>query len=278
MDAFKEVMGHPITRGLITGGLVLATGGNPLDAITYGSQAGIKNMQYKQQDSSNRASLQQYGIDTSKMSGYLTDDRAKQYIEDYSKFDTLNNKKAQIESTYKIATMKDKRQQAKQLMDDLKSGMRTPEDTKALAESVGLTLGDLQKSNKTNLTESQINKNDAETEYIQGAKTDNTNADTGYKNVMSNEQQKRTGIQQQNADSNSTRAGAYATKSANGGSTKLESNPDYRNHLSEYNSIKSSGDKNKINYARNQFMKFYGIDPEKKLKSDGGDLLEFMNK
>ena len=77
-------------------------------------------------------------------------------------------------------------------------------------------------------------------------------------------------IDKQNADSKAIQAGAAATradkyKGGAGGSTKVENQPHYGEALAEYVKIANSGDFDAMEFARQEFIKRYGIDPNKKV-------------
>lgn len=69
-----RVLNSPLGRGLLTAGIVRATGGDGLDAITYGGQAAALNQQNVMNDRMYRKALQDYGYDTSNMGGYIDKD------------------------------------------------------------------------------------------------------------------------------------------------------------------------------------------------------------
>lgn len=75
-------------------------------------------------------------------------------------------------------------------------------------------------------------------------------------------------IDKQNADSKAIQAGAAATRANKyngGGSTKVENKPHYGEALAEYVKIANSGDFDAMEFARQEFIKRYGIDPNKKV-------------
>lgn len=95
-----RVLNSPTGRGLITAGIVSATGGSPLQAMTYGATAGVRNQNFVMQDKLYRKALEDQGVDTSNLSGYMTaEDYDKisngQYKNAYTKYlnDKLNNTK-----------------------------------------------------------------------------------------------------------------------------------------------------------------------------------------
>lgn len=229
-NALLKGVNSPLGRSLIMGGIVAGTGGSGLEALGYGAGVYGKNKLLTQQDATNKDFLQQQNIDTSGIKGYLSDDALKNYADNYSKFETLNTRKAALKLRQDLATAKDSTARAKLIFDAVKNNTLTPESAKAYADMLGISMGDLQASNQTNLTNANV-------DYITGAKTDNTNASTGYlnsrttgqnitneylpdtlqaginnknsstnyNNIMANEQPKRTGIMQQNTDLNQQR-------------------------------------------------------------------------
>lgn len=101
-----RIAASPLGRGLITAGLVGATGGNGLEALAYGGQAGIINQQNKMKNALYRRELENNGIDTSNINAYIGDDafssmlRAKtlQDNAEYRKMYFENQKQAQEEA------------------------------------------------------------------------------------------------------------------------------------------------------------------------------------
>ncbi len=262
-------LNSPYGRAGLVGLAVKGTGGSNLQAMGYGAKAASKSIENQTQNSLYRTQLKKMGYsdeEIAQMPGYIKmgDFRALSdgiYKQNYTNY---RDKKLDQDSYLK----------SKKMFDDLLlKGSLSPEQHKQAVEELNSMLidgniittkgGEVKESNDTRKTDSTIDLNGKRGKYM---------------DVMSEEQPKRTGIMQQNANSNSSRANSYAKKSSGGGrsSSKLENNPDYRTHLAEYSTIKGSGDKNKVNYAKNQFIKMYGIDPDKKIKSES-DILEFLN-
>lgn len=63
----------PAGRALIMGGLVGASGGSGLQALAYGAGAGLGNQQNRMKDKLYRNALEQQGIDTTGINGYVGD-------------------------------------------------------------------------------------------------------------------------------------------------------------------------------------------------------------
>lgn len=73
LGSIARLANSPLGRGLIVGGLVSATGGNPLQALVYGGGATALNQQNVMKDRMYRNDLESQGIDTSGIRGYLGD-------------------------------------------------------------------------------------------------------------------------------------------------------------------------------------------------------------
>lgn len=260
-------LNSPLGRAGLVGIAVKGTGGSNLQALGYGARTASQSIQNQTQDSLYRNQLKKMGYsdeEIAQMPGYIKmgDFRALSdgiYKQNYTNY---RDRKLDQDSYLK----------SKKMFDDLLiKGSLSPEQHKqAMTELNSMLIddniitsqgGNVQESNDTRKTDSTIELNGKRGKYM---------------DVMSEEQPKRTGIMQQNATSNRIRANKVGSGRGKSGSSKAENNPNYRNHLAEYNSILSSGDSGKINYARNQFIKMYGTDPDKKLKSSN-EILEFLN-
>lgn len=187
LGTFGRIMNSPVGKTLLTAGIVGATGGNPTQAMSYGLQAGLGNYNNIQQDRMNRQLLQANGINTNGITGYLNNDMAKAYTDNYNK---LNN-----------------------------SWYRTGK----------LTLDQVDQLRKVGLTDAQIEKLNADTDYIKGAKTDNTKANTELtKSKNATEKEKPALIRNQIA-TNNKRMQLLAQRVAQGDSSAR----------SEYNSLRT---------------------------------------
>lgn len=71
--SISRLANSPLGRGLIVGGLVSATGGNPLQALAFGGGATMLNQQNVLKDQMYRKDLESQGIDTSGIRGYMGD-------------------------------------------------------------------------------------------------------------------------------------------------------------------------------------------------------------
>lgn len=64
----------PLGRGLIMAGIVGASGGSGLEALGYGTGAGLGNQQARMKDRMYRNELEKMGFDTTGIAGYVGDD------------------------------------------------------------------------------------------------------------------------------------------------------------------------------------------------------------
>ena len=80
LGSIARIANTPLGRGLIVGGLVTATGGNPLQALAYGGGATMMNQQNVLKDQMYRNDLANQGIDTTGIRGYLGDNIYSQLL------------------------------------------------------------------------------------------------------------------------------------------------------------------------------------------------------
>lgn len=260
-------LNSPTGRALIVAGVVKGTGGSGLQALGYGSQTATGAIENQSQDNLYRAQLKKMGYsdeEINKMPGYIKMGDFKAIADGMYKQNYTNYRDKKLDQ--------DSYQRAKKQYDDLLlKGSLSPAEYKEAMSDLNARFinsniktndgGDVQVSNDTRKTDSTIDLNDKRGKYL---------------DVLSDETPKRTGIMQQNANANSSRANTYDKNGGRSGGSKPEDNPNYGTDLAEYNAIMQSGDKGKINYARNQFIKRHNIDPDKKLKSSN-DILDLLN-
>lgn len=75
-----RLFSSPLGRMAITAGLVGLNGGSGLEALAYGGQAGVINQNNRMKNDLYRQELENQGIDTSNISGYIGDDTFKQVL------------------------------------------------------------------------------------------------------------------------------------------------------------------------------------------------------
>lgn len=255
----------PVGRALTVGGIVGATGGSPLEMAGYGGKTYIDNQSNRMRTDLYKTKLKEMGYDENfinALPAYIDNDTFKNFSDSSYKLDynQYRNRKLDQDSYIKIKNSYDNM---------LKNNMIDPHtygiymeklNEKFIQDNIATASSEnAHVSNDTNKTNSQIKLNDKRGNLY---------------DVQAREMPKRTQIQQQNANTNATRANYYGQFVNNYGSNiegaknSGRKNPDYGYNLSEYLQAKNSGDQNKINYGRQQFMQKYGEDPEKLLKSD----------
>lgn len=203
----------PLGKGLIVGGLVGATGGDPAQMLGYGIQTGAKAQNVQMRNQLYRQKLKSLGYtdqDLEKIKGYIGGDEYK----------TISD------GTYK-------------------QGMLDYRDM-----------------------------------LLQNQK-DKLQADIDYKNSSLAIKKGMLGVAQQNANTSKRKADAYIALAKNGGLNGKPlgakgsggKNQAYGKFLAEYNGIT---DENKKAYARQNFIRVFGEDPERALKSEN-DILDLIS-
>lgn len=74
LGSLARIGESPLGRSLLVGGLVGATGGSGLEALTYGAQTGMLNQGNRMADKLYRDDLERQGIDVSGVRGYINKD------------------------------------------------------------------------------------------------------------------------------------------------------------------------------------------------------------
>jgi hypothetical protein len=74
LGSFAKLAESPLGRSLLVGGIVGASGGSGLEALSYGAQTGMLNQANRMKDQMYRAELKKMGFDTSGIRGYIGDD------------------------------------------------------------------------------------------------------------------------------------------------------------------------------------------------------------
>lgn len=176
-------LASPTGRGLLTAGIVGATGGNGLQALGYGANAGVTNQGLRTQDAMYRKALNEEGVDTSKIGGYVTGDMYKNYA-----LGTYRNRKLNQDTYAKFKKMYD---------DQLTRNEITPQDYKLKIDSLNnkfvednittVEAGNEQKSNQTRNTDVNVALAPARKKYYESVPAImGMNADTARMNAGTN--------------------------------------------------------------------------------------------
>lgn len=97
LGSISRLADSPLGRGLIVGGIVGATGGSGLEALAYGSKAGVLNQQNRMQDTAYRNQLRNFGQmsddEIDNIRGYINDDTYKNLLQAQQYKDSADWKK-----------------------------------------------------------------------------------------------------------------------------------------------------------------------------------------
>lgn len=91
----------PLGRGLIMAGIVGAAGGSGLEALGYGTGAGVANQQNRMKDTMYRNELEKMGFDTSGIRGYVGDDTFNKIFQSKQLQDNADYRNALLASNLK---------------------------------------------------------------------------------------------------------------------------------------------------------------------------------
>ncbi len=101
LGSFAKLAESPLGRGLIVGGLVKATGGDGLEALTYGSTASMINQGNRLKDRMYRNELEKMGFDTTGLTGYVSDDTFNKIFQSKQLQDNAEYRNAMLASQQK---------------------------------------------------------------------------------------------------------------------------------------------------------------------------------
>ena len=95
----------PLGRGLIMAGIVGAAGGSGLEALGYGTGAGVANQQNRLKDTMYRNELGKMGFDTTGIRGYISDDTFNKIFQSKQLEDNAKYRSQLLESNLKDRAM-----------------------------------------------------------------------------------------------------------------------------------------------------------------------------
>ena len=144
LGSFARFAESPLGRGLLMAGIVGASGGSGLEALGYGAGAGLGNQQARMKDRLYRNALEQQGVDTSNIKGYVTDDPFKNYT-------LANYRNKNLDVKMHLGTLNDNTKRAQLINTMLNYGELDPVQAMELMNEYGLNVGQLDTSNQTKL-------------------------------------------------------------------------------------------------------------------------------
>lgn len=132
----------PLGRMALTAGVVGATGGSGLQALTFGATAGVGNQNLRTQDQFYRNQLQSEGVDTSNIQGYVTPEMYKNQSLGKYRVESLRLRN-------QIAQQTDNTKRAKMILDGFTNNIFSEAEAIEEAKKYGMTIDDLKASNQT---------------------------------------------------------------------------------------------------------------------------------
>lgn len=110
LGTLARAASSPTGRGLIAFGVTKALGGDTDQAVTQGLTAGLVNQNLRTQDQLYRQGLQEQGLDTSNIRGWITDDLYKNYSNSAYKLRDLERRELQTQATTELTRLKAEQQ------------------------------------------------------------------------------------------------------------------------------------------------------------------------
>ena len=101
LGSFARFAESPLGRGLIMAGIVGASGGSGLEALGYGTGAGLLNQQSRMKDKMYRNELEKMGFDTTGITGYVGDDTFNKIFQSKQLQDNAEYRNAMLASQQK---------------------------------------------------------------------------------------------------------------------------------------------------------------------------------
>ena len=101
LGSFARFAETPLGRGLIMAGIVGGAGGSGLEALGYGTGAGLLNQQSRLKDTMYRNELEKMGFDTSGIRGYVGDDTFNKIFQSKQLQDNADYRNALLASNLK---------------------------------------------------------------------------------------------------------------------------------------------------------------------------------
>ena len=98
LGSFARFAESPLGRGLLMAGIVGASGGSGLEALGYGTGAGLLNQQSRMKDKMYRNELEKMGFDTTGITGYVGDDTFNKIFQSKQLQDNAEYRNALLET------------------------------------------------------------------------------------------------------------------------------------------------------------------------------------
>lgn len=178
LGSFARFAESPLGRGLLMAGIVGASGGSGLEALGYGTGAGLLNQQSRMKDKMYRNELEKMGFDTTGITGYVGDDTFNKIYQSKQLQDNAEYRNVLLAGQRKDQEMAIQQRQAelkqKTLSDAADRALKNRELDIKEKQAIGKPLSDTQVKNVKDLADSLNEAN----EII--AKYSNSKYDAGF--------------------------------------------------------------------------------------------------
>lgn len=166
LGSFARLAESPLGRGLIMAGIVGASGGSGLEALGYGTGAGLLNQQSRMKDKMYRNELEKMGFDTTGIAGYVGDDTFNKIYQ---------SKQLQDNAEYRNALLKGQRLEQDALLAQKQAELQH----KKVSEAADRAL----KSRELDIKEKQIGNKDTNIGNLQAVNSQLKRFEESFKNM-----------------------------------------------------------------------------------------------
>ena len=166
LGSFARFAESPLGRGLLMAGIVGASGGSGLEALGYGTGAGLLNQQSRMKDKMYRNELEKMGFDTTGITGYVGDDTFNKIYQ---------SKQLQDNAEYRNALLKGQRLEQDALIAQKQAELQH----KKVSEAADRAL----KSRELDIKEKQIGNKDTNIGNLQAVNSQLKRFEESFKNM-----------------------------------------------------------------------------------------------
>jgi hypothetical protein len=166
LGSFAKFAESPLGRGLLMAGIVGASGGSGLEALGYGTGAGLLNQQSRMKDKMYRNELEKMGFDTTGITGYVGDDTFNKIYQ---------SKQLQDNAEYRNALLKGQRLEQDALIAQKQAELQH----KKVSEAADRAL----KSRELDIKEKQIGNKDTNIGNLQAVNSQLKRFEESFKNM-----------------------------------------------------------------------------------------------
>jgi hypothetical protein len=166
LGSFARFAESPLGRGLLMAGIVGASGGSGLEALGYGTGAGLLNQQSRMKDKMYRNELEKMGFDTTGITGYVGDDTFNKIYQ---------SKQLQDNAEYRNALLAGQRKDQEMAIQQRQAELRQ----KTLSDAADRAL----KNRELDIKEKQIGNKDTNIGNLQAVNSQLKRFEESFKNM-----------------------------------------------------------------------------------------------